>query len=385
MGSPGGATLVAVWIAEALMHSYRVTLYATGRELDLAELNRLYGTHLESRKLTVKQWPRLPLWPRSGIRQARLLQLAALARKLNRHPEEYDLYVSATNEVVLPSPHLQYVHFPQHHWSTLQNEFSGSSLSMRVMNELLYRAMNGVRRFRLENSCVLTNSCWTRNVISRLYGTQAQVVYPPVCLSATNPTPWEKRDFAFVTVGRFDRRKRLFDAISIVEKLRERFPLAKLHVVGFGRGRHRSEILELAARKTSFVIVHENISRRYLANLLCASQFALHCTPNEHFGLAPAEAAASGCLVFVHNSGGQVDIVDRDSDLLFTSVQECCRKIAFQIENPILAEKKASRYQQLARDRFCEQRFTEYVRRAVDHLLLSHRRNSAAIGEVTAV
>jgi hypothetical protein len=39
--------------------------------------------------------------------------------------------------------------------------------------------------------------------------------------------------------------------------------------------------------------------------------------PIEPFGMAPAEMAAAGCIVFVPNDGGQIEIVNGDPRLVY--------------------------------------------------------------------
>lgn len=344
------------------MDAHDVTLNATGREINFSELNRLYGTHLDRTKLQVRRWPR---WSRFTFRQMRILQLAALVRRLRRHPEDYDLYVSATNEVMLPTPHLQYIHFPQRHFAVMRRQFSGLSLYLRVANELLCRFIMCSPRIDLTKSRLLTNSAWTNRQLMTYYGVRADVIYPPVRISEAAQLAWSKRDLAVVVIGRFHPQKRLHDAIYIVENLRLRFPSLKLHIVGFGRGKYRDHIERLAASRGAFVSLHENISHEALTQLTSTCRFGLHCTPNEHFGISPAELAASGCLIFVHNSGGQVEIVEGDSELLFDNLDEACQKMAGQIENQETAEKKAFRYSESARIRFASESFTTQVRNAI--------------------
>jgi glycosyltransferase involved in cell wall biosynthesis len=352
------------------MNSYQVTLNVTGRELDFAELNRLYGTHLDDTKIAVRYWDFSPIiWDPRQFRKARKLRVAALVRTLRKHPENYDVYVSAANEMFLPAPHLQYIHFPQRHLSAMRLHFSGFSLYSRIANELVCRGVMGQWRIDLRGSHVLTNSGWTRNLLANLYGVDAEVVYPPVCIPEAPPVPWMGREFAFVTVGRFHRQKRFEDAIYVVDRLRLQYPDLKLHVVGFGQGSYRDFIVRLAESRTSYVSVNENVSREYLGHLMATSRFGIHCTTGEHFGMAPAELTAYGCLVFVPNSGGQVEIVNNDPELVFGDVEDCYRKAARQLAHPEKAEGKALRYSEMARTRFGAGRFMDEVRNAVWRLL----------------
>jgi glycosyltransferase involved in cell wall biosynthesis len=266
---------------------------------------------------------------------------------------------------MLPAPHLQYIHFPQRHFSVMHRQFSGLPLYLRAANELLCRTVAGSLRINLEKSHLLTNSAWSREQLLRYYGVPAEVVYPPVRIPQMTFLPWAKRDLAVVVAGRFHPQKRLHDAISIVEKVRSRFPALKLHIVGFGGGEYKRHIEKLALARKTFVTVHDNISRPALGTLMSSCRFGIHCTPDEHFGMAPAELAAAGCLVFVHNSGGQVEIVDRDPALVFNDLQEACQKICWQIENSEIAAQKAQHYTERARMRFSSDCFTSRVGQAV--------------------
>ena len=55
---------------------------------------------------------------------------------------------------------------------------------------------------------------------------------------------------------------------------------------------------------------------------------------NEHFGMAPAELQRAGAIVFVHNSGGPVEIVGADPRLLFEGVEDAATRIAGVLSSP---------------------------------------------------
>jgi len=56
-------------------------------------------------------------------------------------------------------------------------------------------------------------------------------------------------------------------------------------------------------------------------------RYGIHANRDEHFGIAPAEMMASGCIVFVHNSGGQVEIIGRDLRLCYQTDKAAVEKI----------------------------------------------------------
>jgi hypothetical protein len=56
----------------------------------------------------------------------------------------------------------------------------------------------------------------------------------------------------------------------------------------------------------------------------------------EHFGMAVAELVRGGCLVFVPNGGGQVEIVSGNELLLYRTADEAAASILRVMRNPDL-------------------------------------------------
>jgi glycosyltransferase involved in cell wall biosynthesis len=84
----------------------------------------------------------------------------------------------------------------------------------------------------------------------------------------------------------------------------------------------------------------------------------------EHFGMAPAELVRAGCLVWVHDGGGQVEIVD-DPRLVYGSVEDAVAKIVATLRDP--HEIATLRKHLAARGaRFSAERFMREVRTAVE-------------------
>ena len=76
----------------------------------------------------------------------------------------------------------------------------------------------------------------------------------------------------------------------------------------------------------------------------------------EHFGIAPAEALLGGCVVFVPDGGGQVDIVGAEARLRFASTEDAVDKIVGVLEDESeqreLRDYLASRAALFTRERF---------------------------------
>jgi glycosyltransferase involved in cell wall biosynthesis len=84
----------------------------------------------------------------------------------------------------------------------------------------------------------------------------------------------------------------------------------------------------------------------------------------EHFGIAPAELQRAGCIPFVHNSGGQVEIVGGDARLTFDSVENAAEKITRVIENRALQNQLRAQMVD-RRSWFTAERFCDSVREIV--------------------
>ncbi len=368
MGSPGGATSVTVWMIEALAKVHRVTLFATGATVDFDHLNALYGTQISTQDVHLCQPSQNFGASIPGARRTRQLRIALLARKLRRAPE-YDLYISATNEIVLPHPHLQYIHFPQHNMQALRMQASGWRLAPRLVNEALYRAASGFRSRFLTHTRLLTNSKWTGRFISETYGVEAEVVYPPVALPAERGLPWPARELSIITVGRFDAKKNFHEAVYLTDRIRQSVPDAKLYIVGLGSGPYREFLLDLASKRTAYVKVLEGLPRQELAALMGRCKFAIHCAHGEHFGMAPAEMAASGCVTFVHASGGQVETVDHNPQLTFSDQDDAYRKFISLATNPLRAAELSQSCSDFAYKQFSSDVFQSRICAIADELM----------------
>jgi glycosyltransferase involved in cell wall biosynthesis len=120
-----------------------------------------------------------------------------------------------------------------------------------------------------------------------------------------------------VSVGRLDRRKGASTLLMAWPEVVERYPYAKLVLVGKGKGVR--EVFELL-RAHSSVSYHEELSDSELRSLLGRSQIALCPSYLEGFGLFAAEAMAAGCAMLCSDSEGLRNLVRHgDTGLLIPS------------------------------------------------------------------
>lgn len=327
----GGTEAVAAWMIEALKDSHDVGL-VTWMPPDFAALNRWYGTSITPSQVRVHA-------AGAGLRRlidaapARLalVRAAVAARMARRVVSAYDVAISADNEIDLGRPAVQYIHYPRFKRPRPAPERRWFHRP-RALLWLYYRLSDllmGVDTERIARNLTLANSEWTAGLARALYPGGTVTVLPPPVPSVEGGLPWDERENGFVCIGRFAAEKELDRVVSIVAAVRRVAPDIQLHLAGSSQTAAGSRTARRLAREHgAWVHVHENLSRMELVRLIGRQRYGIHGMREEPFGIAPAEMVRGGCIVFVPDSGGQVDIVGRDVRLLFGDVDEAVARIA---------------------------------------------------------
>jgi len=135
--------------------------------------------------------------------------------------------------------------------------------------------------------------------------------------------------------------------------------------------------LKSLAKNDSSIIFKTNVSLDELYKLYELSTYFWHFTglgtdekthPEqvEHFGIAPLEAMASGCLTFCYNAGGPKEIIkDGNNGFLFNDEKELFTKMQAIIINKnrqLIIRKNANDY---IRENFSYQVFRDRVRKLI--------------------
>jgi glycosyltransferase involved in cell wall biosynthesis len=200
---------------------------------------------------------------------------------------------------------IAYVHFPEIHF-----DYDKSGLRRRLY---LWPFKRWVEQGVSKLDIVFCNSNYTKEAIERYwksYGVKDPiVVYPPVNLdSFWCDKPLSERRKRVIYVARFIPVKRH----EILKKLAADSPAYDFVSVG--------GLIE--GEKTWFSKFQESLPQNYtlktnlpesdLVNLLHDSRLYAHLMEGEHFGIAPVEGIASGCLTLVHNSGGVKEFIPEE-------------------------------------------------------------------------
>ena len=189
-------------------------------------------------------------------------------------------------------------------------------------------------------------------------------LFPPVPGDFPD-VPWDERENGFVCIGRISPEKELEKVIKIVAAVRERGHDVSLHLVGTqDNPRYTRRILKLVSRYRSWAQVHLDLSRGDLVKLLVRNRYGIHGMVGEHFGIAVAELIQAGCVTFVPDQGGPVEIVGGRQDLTYGSEQEAVDKIDRVVADTDL---QAALHEEMLerRPQFTSQRFVERWRRIV--------------------
>lgn len=220
----------------------------------------------------------------------------------------YDLVISSSHAVakgILTGPdqvHICYVHSPMRYAWDLQHQYlkeagmdrgSKGWLARAVLHYMRlwdYRTANGVDYF-------IANSKFIARRIKKVYGREAEVIYPPVDVEGFEYC--KDKDDYYLTASRMVPYKKVK---LIVEAFNE-MPDRKLVVIGDGPD--FKKIQEIAGDNVQLLGYQpDDVLRKYMQH---AKAFVF--AAEEDFGITPVEAQACGTPVIAYGRGGALETV----------------------------------------------------------------------------
>ncbi len=361
---PGGGEAVAVAVIEALKDDHDITIL-TLRAIDLGAVHRFTGSTLRPSDFKLRVVSPELHWIRKLPQiDAALWQRHIILRHARRMIGEFDLAISVNNEIDVGRRALQYIHYPWGYWPRPDADLRWFHRIPGVL-PLYYRLgdmIAPVSAGEIANNRTLVNSDWTGEKFRERYSGETTTVYPPI--TAAPLVPWSEREDTFVVLGRIAPEKEIETAIRIVDGLRAAGHPVRLRIVGsvVGQGYYRK--IRRLVETRDWATIHLDVSRDERLAILSRSRYGLHAMSEEHFGMAPAEMARSGCVVFVPRAGGQVEVVGGDDRVMYGSVDEAISKISRVLSAPWLQ----SELQQMLLARgtmFAPERFRDRIRAIV--------------------
>ncbi len=326
---PGGGNGVAAWMLEALKQENCVSVL-TWTPIDLEPINRYFGTSLSLADFTVHRAAPVLRWVFDPIPVSlHLLKTSLVLRKAKRMKADYDLLITVNNEADLGRRGIQYVHFP---WAYQPRPlvdlrwYHFSPTTVGAYYRLCVR-ISGFSFERMEQNLTLVNSDWTGIKVRERHGIGSMTLYPPVP-GVFSQVPWVEREDGFVCIGRIAPEKELDKVIDILSGVRARGQNVHLHIIGsHDRSDYYAHIRQRTRGNASWVFLNEDLSREELVQLVTQHRYGIHGMMEEHFGMAVAEMVRAGCIVFVPQGGGQMEIVDGEERLLYKTSEEAVAKI----------------------------------------------------------
>ena len=220
---------------------------------------------------------------------------------------------------------IAYVHFPEIH-------FEYENLGPKRKAYLwMYKRWLDKEISRLD--LIFCNSNYTKEAVEKYWkksGTKGPiVVYPPVELkSFWCKKPLEARSQRVAYLGRFIGTKRH----EIMKKLAIELPQFEFISIGGLRDSEKQWFEIFSKELPSNYTLRPNIGTSEVAELLCDSRVYCHLMEGEHFGIAPIEALASGCVTLVHNSGGSGEFIPET--FRWNNIEELKQKIILWSNSP---------------------------------------------------
>ena len=248
---------------------------------------------------------RLPLARRLFRQYLPLMPLAVEQLDLSG----FDIVISSSHAVakgVLTGPdqlHVSYVHSPLRYAWDMQHEYLREAGMARGLKSLLtrwllhrlrlwdVRTANGVDQF-------VANSAFIARRVRKAYRREAEVIYPPVDLSAFIPSA-AARGQAYVMVSRMVPYKR----VDLIVEAFAGMPDKQLIVIGDG-----PEMAKVRAKAGSNVQILGHLPFEAMREHVQRAR-AFVFAAQEDFGIAPVEAQACGTPVIAYGRGGAAETV----------------------------------------------------------------------------
>jgi glycosyltransferase involved in cell wall biosynthesis len=199
---------------------------------------------------------------------------------------------------------IAYVHFPEIHF-----DYDHSATRKKFYLWLYKKLLEwDIGKLNL----VFCNSNYTKTMTEKYWGkfgiTEPVVAYPPVEDRFWSSKPIAERAKRVVYIARFTSRKRH----EIMKQLAAEFPAFEFVSVGGLRDTEQKWFEGFSKDLPSNYTLKPNLAERDLIALLQNSRIYLHLMEGEHFGIAPMEALAAGCVTLVHNSGGSGEFIPEE-------------------------------------------------------------------------
>jgi alpha-1,2-mannosyltransferase len=200
----------------------------------------------------------------------------------------------------------------------------------------------------MKKTLVLTNSEYTRRVISSIFNTQPKILYPPVDIETFRKEALKsntQREDTILVISRIAPDKQIENAIELAKILRDR-GIGKRGMVIAGNLHYYDEQYYQQLKKmianydlSDYVSLQTNVSFSKLIQLMRMAKVYFHPRIDEHFGISIVEAMAAGLVPIVSDAGGHTEFVP--SKYHFHTLDNAADLIALALESTTDSERLA--------------------------------------------
>jgi glycosyltransferase involved in cell wall biosynthesis len=225
---------------------------------------------------------------------------------------QYDVLLSSSHavakgvEVKEGQLHICYCHTPMRYAWDLHDQYVRDLQGVKEW--LARKTLSYMRKWDVTHQVhhFIANSRYIADRIKRVYGREAEVIYPPVQTELFECSK-DKEDF-YLTMSRLVPYKR----VDLIVEAFSRMPSKKLVVIGDGP--EMEKIKKLAGKNVELLGFQSDHVLRQTLSRAKAFVFAAE----EDFGIAPVEAQASGTPVIAYGKGGALEsVVDGETGIFF--------------------------------------------------------------------
>lgn len=247
-----------------------------------------------------------------------------------------------------------------------------------VPNKKLYN-LNLINRLKLWNYKFISNSPYTTKWLVKW--SINPLTIPPYIDDKLFINNKLKKEKIILSVGRFfshlhtKNQEKMIKTFKLLKLTKPFFKDYKLILAGGLKDEDKDYFnkLKSLAKNNSSIVFKPNVSSDELYKLYKISAYFWHFTglgvaeeknPDqvEHFGIAPLEAIASGCLTFCHNSGGPKDIIkDGKTGFLFNNEKELIKKMTIIEKNPTIQNQIIRQGVKMVKNNFGYKKFKDKV------------------------
>jgi glycosyltransferase involved in cell wall biosynthesis len=366
----GGSEVSAIWMLEALKNLYHVCFIST-EVPSLENLNEWCGTHLLANEIQIIKI-QIPLLLKLFPKKLSALRAYRLFRYCKRIAPDFDLMIYTYGLMDFGRKGIQYIQDFSFD-DQLRSEFD-SSISKerkifykpspwRKLYLSLGRKLSRISVDSFRKNLTIANSRWCSKVLAQRMNLRARVVYPPVP-GEYRTIPWEEKENGFVYLGRITPEKRVELIIEALKEVKKTYPFIHLHIAGRADNSKYLKHIKRLCDENSDWAYFEGIKLGLAKDdLLREHKYGFFARENEPFGIAIVEMIKAGCIVWVPDSGGQVEIVNHPA-LIYKNRNEAVLKISLVLHRADLQNLLRQHLAQQASG-FSIEKFSSDVRKIV--------------------